>query len=133
MEYHVTIKGFESGLNELLKAQSRRWDARTKRMVVCNPEKAKNDALCLKAIWRDMHNVKLHTPVSIHYIIFVKDKKHDRMNIVSALDKSFQDALQTAKCLSNDGYDDVVQVTWEMHIDKQNPHILVKVTEREEK
>ena len=130
MEYRVIVKGFDSGLNELLSNQTRRWDKRTKRMIVTNPEKAKNDNLCLKAIWRDMHGVKLHTPISIHYNFFVKDKRHDRMNIVSAFDKSFQDALQTTKCLANDGFDDVIEVTWEMHIDKYNPRVEVKVKER---
>ena len=46
MEYRVTVKGFDSGLNELLSNQTRRWDKRTKRMIVTNPEKAKNDNLC---------------------------------------------------------------------------------------
>lgn len=132
-EYRVTVKGFDSGLNELLSSQTRRYDKRTKRMVVCNPEKAKNDQLCLKAIWRDMHGVKLHTPIAIHYIFFVKDKKHDRMNIISAFDKSFQDALQTTKALRNDGFDDVTIVTWEMYVDKANPRVEVKIKEVEEK
>lgn len=128
-EYRVTIKGFDSGLNELLAAQKSTYDRRTKRMRVANPEKAKNDKLCLKNIWRDMHGVTLHPPISIHYNIFVKDKRHDRMNIVSALDKSFCDALQMAKCLQNDGFEDITEVTWEMHVDKNNPRILVTIKE----
>lgn len=127
--FHVIVKGFDSGLNEVLGAQVRRYDSRTKRMIVANPEKAKNDKICIKAIWRDIHNVRLSTPITIHYKAFVKDKKHDRMNIISAFDKSFQDALQTCKALKNDGYDDVVQVTWEMAIDKANPRVEVTITE----
>ena len=132
MEYRVTVKGFDSGLNELLAAQARHYDSRTKRMKVCNPEKSKNDKLCLKNIWRDMYGVKLHPPITIHYNIFVKDKKHDRMNIISAFDKSFCDALQTAKVLENDGYNDIVKTDWEMHVDKDNPRILVTIKEVEE-
>lgn len=46
MKYHVTVKGFKSGLNELLSGKI--YDYRTKKYR--NPVKNRNDALCAKFI-----------------------------------------------------------------------------------
>ena len=48
MEYQVTVKGFKSGLNELL--VGRVYDHRAKKYR--NAVKNKNDAICVKYIKR---------------------------------------------------------------------------------
>ena len=55
----------------------------------------------------------------------------DRMNIASAADKSFEDALQKVGFIRNDGFNDVLNCTFEFHIDKDNPRIEITITEVE--
>lgn len=130
MKYHVTVKGFESGLNELLKG--RIYDHRTKKYR--NAVKNRNDALCAKFIRlsRDLRGVHIDKPVIIHYAFYVENKMHDRMNTASAFIKSFEDALQKCNIICDDGYDDVLTPTLEFSIDKQNPRVEVIIEEVEE-
>ena len=89
MEYHVTVKGFKSGLNELLSGKV--YDHRTKKYR--NIIKNRNDALCMKFI--NLSNLKgkrIEKPIIIHYRFYVENKMHDRMNTASAFIKSFEDA-----------------------------------------
>lgn len=128
-EYKITIYGFDSGLNEVLSAVYYDW--RTKR--VFNREKKKNDDLMIKHLRRcDFKEVKLNTPIEIDYKFYVKDKRHDRMNIASAFDKSFLDALQKVGMLHNDGYDDVIGFSFDWEIDRTNPRVEVVIREVEE-
>lgn len=129
MKYKLTVVGFDSGLNELL--SSRTYDVR--RRCYHNFVKQKNDEICCKAIRfsKALKGAKIDKPIAIHYDIYAKDKRRDRMNIVSAFDKSFQDALQLCKVIKNDGWDDVVHVTWNTYIDRKDPRIEVTITEIE--
>lgn len=126
--YEITIYGFDSGLNEVLNGVH--FDYRLKRVV--NPVKKKNDELIIKQIRfrSELRNIK--TPILIHYRIYAKDKRRDRMNIASAFDKSFEDALQKAGMLSNDNWTSVYGATFEFYIDKDNPRIEVRIEEVED-
>lgn len=130
MEYHVTVKEFKSGLNELL--GGRMYDHRTKKYR--NSEKSKNDAICAKYIKlsKDLRGVKIDRPVIIHYEFYCENKMHDRMNVASAFIKSFEDALQKCRVLKNDGWDDVLTPTLSFDIDKQKPRVEVTIEEVEE-
>lgn len=130
MEYHVTVKGFKSGLNEIL--AGRMYDHRTKKYR--NSEKSKNDAICAKYIKlsKDLRGVKIDRPVIIHYEFYCENKMHDRMNVASAFIKSFEDALQKCRVLKNDGWDDVLTPTLAFDIDKQKPRVEVTIEEVEE-
>lgn len=129
MEYNITIYGFDSGLNEVLNAVYYDW--KTKR--VYNREKKKNDDLMIKQLrYSNFRNAKMKTPIEVHYKFYVKDKKHDRMNIASAFDKSFLDSLQKVGMLHNDGYDDVIAFTFDWELDRKNPRVEVKIIEVEE-
>ena len=124
MEYHVTVKGFKSGLNELLSGKV--YDHRTKRYR--NIIKNRNDALCMKFI--NLSNLKgkrIEKPIIIHYRFYVENKMHDRMNTASAFIKSFEDALQKCRIICNDGYDDVLTPTLYFEVDRQNPRVEVTV------
>ena len=54
------------------------------------------------------------------------------MNIASATDKSFQDALQKCDIIKNDGWDDVINCTFSFYIDRENPRTEVTITELED-
>ena len=126
----MTVKGFKSGLNELL--GGRMYDHRTKKYR--NSEKSKNDAICAKYIKlsKDLRGVKIDRPVIIHYEVYCENKMHDRMNVASAFIKSFEDALQKCRVLKNDGWDDVLTPTLAFDIDKQKPRVEVTIEEVEE-
>lgn len=125
-DYRITITGFDSGLNEVLNGVF--YDYKTRRIY--NREKKKNDDLMVRQLRRcDFKNVKFKTPIAVSYKFYVKDKRHDRMNIASAFDKSFLDSLQKVGMLNNDGYDDVVDFSFEWELDKLNPRVEVTITE----
>ena len=125
MEYKITIYGFDSGLNEVLNGVHYDW--RMKRVV--NPVKKKNDELMIKQLRFKSELKQIQTPIVIHYAFYVKDKRRDRMNIASAFDKSFEDALQKVGFLANDGFNDVLNATFEFHVDKENPRTEITITE----
>lgn len=139
MTYKVVIPAWDSGLNELLHSQEKRYDPRTRRMRVYNTEKTKNERLIRKClVEQGLKEVKINPPVEIKYTVYAKDKKHDRMNLGSCLDKCFCDALQTLGMLSNDGWNDIVNISFEYFIDRQNPRAEIEIREikrgkREEK
>lgn len=127
MIYQLTVKGFNSGLNELL--SGRIYDHRTKKYR--NYVKNKNDDICCKAIQisKELKDVCIVKPIIIHYSFFVKNKLHDRMNIASAFIKSFEDALQKCNVIKNDGWDDVLTPTLEFAIDKKEPRVEIIIEE----
>lgn len=127
-EYRITITGFDTGLNEMLNGVF--FDYKAKRLV--NRVKYKYDQLIVKQLrFSDLRNVKLKTPIEIYYHIYAKDKKHDRMNIGSAFTKCYEDALQKAGILHNDGWDCVVNSYYEFDVDRVNPRIEVRIVEIE--
>ena len=131
-KYKVVIDNWDSGLNELLFHQEKRYDPRTHKMRVYNTEKTKNEKkICSCLQKQGLSKVKLKTPIAIKYRIYAKDKKHDRMNLASCLDKCFCDALQTMKILSNDGFDEVVDVDPKVLLDRENPRAEITITEVE--
>lgn len=138
MIYHVTIKGIRSakgyefpikGLNELI--DGKMYNPRTKKYT--NPIKNANDSTCFKNIYRDLvvKKVVLKTPIKCHYKVYAQDKKHDRGNLYCAVEKSFLDALQKAKVLSNDTFDCVYDSTFESFVDRQNPRVEIDIEEVE--
>ena len=130
MKYKVTINNWCSGLNELLNHQEKKYDYRSKKMRVFNTEKTKNEKIIRECLRRQgMAKVKIEKPIAIHYMIYAKDKKHDRQNLGSCLDKCFCDALQTMKILPNDAWDWVVKLSFDYDIDRQNPRAEIVITE----
>ena len=130
MKYKVIIPNWVSGLNELLNHQEKRWDPRLKKMRVYNTEKVKNEKLIRQCLAKQgMAKVKIEKPIAIHYMIYAKDKKHDRQNLGSCLDKCFCDALQTMKILKNDGWNDIVALKFDYDVDNKNPRAEIVITE----
>ena len=132
MKYKVTVPGWSSGLNELLNHQEKRYDYRTKKMRVYNTEKTKNEKLIRQCLAKQkMNKVRIEKPIAIHYMIYAKDKKHDRQNLGSCLDKCFCDAMQTMKILKNDGWSDIVKISFDYDVDPKNPRAVIEITEVE--
>ena len=130
MKYKVVIPKWESGLNELLNAQNKRYDPRTKKMRVFNTEKTKNEKMIRNCLLKQgMGKVRIEKPIALHYMIYAADKKHDRMNLGSCLDKCFCDALQTLKILKNDGWNDIVNIKFDYEVDKNDPRAEITITE----
>lgn len=132
MVYQVVISNAKhtfplKGLNELL--GGRLYNFRTN--TYHNSVKAENDKVCLMAIRKYMKGVTIHKPIKVTYHIFAQDKRHDRSNLYSAVEKSFLDALQQAKVIKNDGYDDVLDSTFITELDRDNPRIVVEIEEVE--
>ena len=127
MKHYVTVLGQLSGLNELL--AGRIYIPKNKRYV--NRVKQNNDRQCIFYIREQLKGVKIEKPIAIHYDIYAQDKRHDRMNIASATDKSFQDALQLCGVIKNDGWDDVIDITFNFYLDRENPRTEVTITEKE--
>lgn len=127
--YKVIVKGYDSGMNQLLDSQLKRWDSRLKKLIVTNPEKAKNDRLCEKHIRQQLKGVHIDNPVQIIYHFYVPNKKHDRSNTASAFVKSFEDSLQHCKVIANDTYDLVLTPVYHFSVDRQNPRVEVEIVE----
>ena len=132
MKYKIIIPNWNSGLNELLNRQEKRYDPRTHKMRVYNTEKTTNERKIRKCLEQQgMNKVVLNTPIAIKYRIFAKDKKHDRMNLGSCLDKCFCDALQSTKpkILHGDGWNDIVDIRFEYYVDSKNPRAEIEIIE----
>lgn len=128
MKYKVIIQNQKrtfpiKGLNELL--SGRMYNFRTKKYH--NPVKAENDKVCLKAIKKYMPDVHIDKPIKCTYWIYAQDKRHDRGNLTSAVEKSFLDSMQIAKCICNDGYDDVLDSIFYTELDRNNPRVEVEI------
>ena len=68
--------------------------------------------------------------VKIEYFYFAPDKRtRDLMNVISVIDKFFQDAMVERGCIESDDLSTVVEVnSCYMGIDKQDPRLDVMIT-----
>ena len=75
MKYHVTVKGFKSGLNELLSGKI--YDYRTRKYR--NPVKNRNDAICAKFIRlsKELRGIHFEKQVVMHYSFYCENKMHE--------------------------------------------------------
>ena len=73
---------------------------------------------------------KLEGKVKIEYFYFAPDKRtRDLMNVISVIDKFFQDAMVELGCIESDDLSTVVEVnSCYMGIDKENPRLDVMIT-----
>lgn len=127
MNYHLTIRGYRKGLNMVLSGFH--YDMRTRRFF--NPIKEENDKICIWAIrqHKTLRNTQITKPIVLHYKFYWHDRKSDRMNLFSAFDKSFEDALQKTGVIKNDGWNDVINATQDFDIDKNDPRVEVIIEE----
>lgn len=130
MQYKVVISNTKhtfplKGLNELL--GGRMYDYRTKKYH--NAVKSSNDSICLRAIKKRMNGVRIKKPIRCTFYVYAQNKRHDRGNLYCSAEKSFLDALQLAKVIPNDGFDDVLDSVFHTEVCKENPRIEVIIEE----
>ena len=75
-------------------------------------------------------NFVIKGKLKIDYFYFAPDKrKRDLMNVISVIDKFFQDAMVESGCIEGDDLSIVVEVnSCYMGIDKQDPRLDVLLT-----
>ena len=75
-------------------------------------------------------NFKLKGKIKIEYFYFAPDKRtRDLMNVISVVDKFFQDAMVENGCIDSDDLSTVVEVhSCFMGVDSQNPRLDVLIT-----
>lgn len=73
---------------------------------------------------------KLDGKIKIEYFYWAPDKrKRDLMNVISVVDKFFQDAMVENGCIESDDLSTVVEVnSCYMGIDKEDPRLDVLIT-----
>lgn len=78
---------------------------------------------------RHLLDFKLEGKVRIEYEYYPPDKrKRDLMNVISVIDKFFQDALVESGCIEADDMSIVVEVNSKfIEIDRQNPRLEVTI------
>lgn len=78
----------------------------------------------------DELNFTIKGKVKIEYFYFAPDKRtRDLMNVISVIDKFFQDAMVERGCIESDDLSTVVEVnSCYMGIDKQDPRLDVMIT-----
>lgn len=78
----------------------------------------------------DKLDFKISGKVKIEYFYFAPDKRtRDLMNVISVIDKFFQDAMVERGCIESDDLSTVVEVnSCYMGIDKQDPRLDVMIT-----
>jgi hypothetical protein len=91
---------------------------------------------CKKNFKRDIKellNFRLDGKVKIDYEYYAPDKrKRDLMNVISVVDKFFQDAMVETGCIEADDMSIVVEVNSRfVAIDKQNPRLTATITKIE--
>jgi len=78
----------------------------------------------------DKLDFRITGKVKIEYFYFAPDKRtRDLMNVISVIDKFFQDAMVERGCIESDDLSTVVEVnSCYMGIDKQDPRLDVMIT-----
>jgi len=78
----------------------------------------------------DKLDFRIEGKVKIEYFYFAPDKRtRDLMNVISVIDKFFQDAMVDRGCIESDDLSTVVEVnSCYMGIDKQDPRLDVMIT-----
>lgn len=128
MQYKVIISNTKhtfplKGLNELL--GGRMYDYRTKKYH--NAVKSSNDSICLRAIKKRMNGVRIKKPIRCTFYVYAQNKRHDRGNLYCSVEKSFLDALQQAKVIDSDKWENVLDSTFHTYVSKENPRIEVEI------
>lgn len=81
---------------------------------------------CIKAAFKGR---KPKTPITLHYKYYEPNTRRDKDNISGYFHKVFQDAMQEAEIIDNDGWNDIKGFKDSFEVDKYNPRIEITVTE----
>jgi Holliday junction resolvase RusA-like endonuclease len=122
MTYTLTIDGRLKDLNDY--------------QYACRSHYSKGNNLKLQQeeyiaffIYSQLKNVKIEKLVHMRYQWYEPTRKRDLDNISSFGRKCIQDALVKTGILANDGWKNIKGFSDEFYIDKENPRIVVEITE----
>ena len=128
MIFRFTIEGRLPNLNDLISCERVQFKTRTGRFATKGSVlKKKWQKHCVNYIRKDLKNLKLDKPVTIHYHYFEIDKRRDLGNIHAFAQKVIEDALQESGVLKNDNWQWVKGFTADFDVDKTNPRIVVEL------
>jgi len=119
MTYKLTIPGTLPGLNEYTTAN------RTNRYSAANMKKRVQELISW-CIQKDLRNIRITQPVSLHFTWYESNKKRDKDNIAFAK-KFILDALVGSGVIPNDGWKNVESFSDSFSIDKSNPRVEVEI------
>lgn len=122
MEYLLTIPGTLNNLNDYIAAE------RTNRHKGAKM-KVDNGNIVAVAIIQCLRGVRIDKPVFMEYLWVEPNKRRDKDNISSFGRKVIQDALVYTRVLRNDGWKYIDGFSDRFEVDKNNPHIEVKIIE----
>ena len=120
MTSEFIIAGRMPGLNEYTKKNRNNWHAGA-RMKRRETERA---AWSAKAA----HVPQFHKPVRISFLWVEPNRRRDRDNVAFAK-KFILDGLKMARVIRDDGPDYVVDLSDEWDYDRENPRIVVTITD----
>ena len=135
MIYKIVIPCRMPNLNDLLDAHhiGFKWKTKGKAVIVSASKgsQMKKDwqKKCELPIKNALKGKKLSTPIDIHYHYFEINKQRDKGNIHGFCQKVFEDAMQSAGVLPNDGWTEIRNVTTEFNVDERHPRIEITITE----
>lgn len=138
MVYKIVIPCRMPNLNDFLDAHhiGFKWKPKGKAMIVLSSKgsQMKKDwqKKCELHIRNALLGRKLNTPVNIHYHYFEIDKKRDKGNIHGFCEKVFEDALQSAGAITNDGWNQIEEITTEFDVDEKRPRVEITIVEVED-
>lgn len=122
MEYRLIIPGTLPNLNDYIAAERANRHKGAKM-------KADSGNIVTFAIRQCLRGVKIENPVYMEYTWNEPNKRRDKDNISSFGRKVIQDALVQCGVLKNDGWKHVVGFSDKFEVDKENPHIEVRIRE----
>ena len=119
---HFTIQGTLPTMNEYLASEARHPQAGAK---------MKRDNLQIVSTYlrRDLKRWKTDKPLIIHYRFFEPNKKRDKDNIAFMVLKTVHDAMQKCGVITNDGWANIENFTFDFFVDSINPRIEVYLEE----
>lgn len=135
MTYKIVIPCRMPNLNDFISAQHivLKWKQKGKVVIASltkgDEMKKSWQKKCTTIIRNTLKGKKLKTPVHIHYHYFEINKQRDKGNIHGFVQKVFEDALQDAGALNNDGWNDIENFEPEYDVDARNPRIEITITE----
>lgn len=133
MTYTFIIEGKLANLNDYLSAErvsirGARGNFNTKGNVL----KQESMHTVISYIRKYLRGVKITKPIKIRYTFFEPNKKRDLDNIASFAMKIIQDALVKSGVLQNDGWNNIYAFECNFDVDKDRPHIVVELIEKED-
>ena len=122
MEYLLIIPGRLDNLNDYIGAErAHRYKGAQMKSDTQN--------ICKMAIRKCLRGVTIQKPVFMRYLWVEKNARRDLDNISSFGRKVIQDALVEEGVLRDDGWKEIIGFSDQFKVDREKPHIEVRIVE----